>query len=243
MLPTLNKTMLLSFHDISVENFERLTPIIKELEEFTGKAFALLIIPDTSNASKIQIEKFINQLKVWEAASYELLLHGYTHQISAANKKSWKARFSHYLTNGEAEFSALPAKESAEKLKKSIEAWRNLGLKSPKVFVPPAWYGSTALKKQVLSLNMTYESRFFIKSNSFKFFSFPISFAGLPVLFSKLIFSFSMFLIRSPIRNIRIALHPSDFPLFRSSIWNLIGHSKKRRAFKSYLDWYKDNTF
>ena len=52
------KRFLLCFHDFSVWNYQKVTPILEELKELVGGPFSLLVIPDTENATDEAVENF-----------------------------------------------------------------------------------------------------------------------------------------------------------------------------------------
>jgi len=230
------KKCLLSFHDISIENFDTISLLLEEIRLLAGCPFALLIIPDTKDASVERIKAFKKQLKEWREDGYEILLHGCSHLSTESHQRSYLGQIAQILTHREAEFAGLNQKDSLILLQKALDFWFFLDLDSPEVFIAPAWYDNPFLASQVLMQEMRYEGRFTIRTKKKIYFSVAISFAGLVKPLVPIAFFFGHLLLRIPFIIPRIALHPVDFPTHREQIHNLIRSALNQSHWLRYKD-------
>lgn len=230
------KDCLLSFHDISIDNFDAIVPLIEEIRLLSGSPFALLVIPDTQKASLERIEAFKKQLRDWEQDGFEILLHGCSHTSLKSFSRSYQGRMAQLLTHGEAEFAGLNLADSSFLFEKALTFWNTLVLTPPKTFIPPAWYGNPFLPSLVLKHQIQYEGRFYIQTNKRRLFSGAISFAGLVHFLIPIAFFYGRLLLRLPFGIPRIALHPVDFPNQREHIHNLIRFALGERQWIHYKD-------
>lgn len=230
------KKCLLSFHDISIDNFDTISPLLEEIRLLASTPFALLIIPDPKSASSERFDAFKKQLKKWQQEGYELLLHGCSHFSIDSHRLSYQGRLAHILTHGEAEFAGLNQADSATLFKRALSFWNQLELEKPKAFVPPAWYDNPFLSSQVLKEGIVYEGRFLIQTKTLRHLSFAISFAGLLKPLIPIAFNYGHALLRIPFGVTRIALHPVDFPNHRERIHNLIRAALNESHWLQYKD-------
>ena len=82
------KRFLLCFHDFSVWNYQKVTPILEELKELVGGPFSLLVIPDTENATDEAVENFRVALVKLKSEGFELALHGFKHKAEFSQGRS-----------------------------------------------------------------------------------------------------------------------------------------------------------
>lgn len=227
---------LLSFHDISVHNFDAVVPLVDEILFLAGTPFALLVIPDTKGSSTERIFAFKAQLKTWQQNGFELLLHGCSHKASANSGRSYPGRLALHLTSNEAEFAGLNKESSASLLEEALSLWQALEVGPPTAFVPPTWHANPFLVSQVLERGMLYEGRFWIQNKNKKILSGAISFAGLPKILGPASFTYAKQLLNTPVGVPRMALHPVDFPRRRESIHYLIRLVLAKRRWIKYGD-------
>ena len=67
---------LLCFHDFSVWNYRKVTPILEELRDLAGAPFSVLVIPDTEKSSPEAVQGFretLLQLKNESILVYKIL--------------------------------------------------------------------------------------------------------------------------------------------------------------------------
>ena len=76
------RKFLLCFHDFSVWNYQKVTPILEELKDLAGGPFSVLVIPDTEKAPSDMVKGFRETLQKLKAGGFELALHGYKHQAA-----------------------------------------------------------------------------------------------------------------------------------------------------------------
>ena len=188
------KRFLLCFHDFSVWNYQKVTPILEELKELVGGPFSLLVIPDTENATDEAVENFRVALVKLKSEGFELALHGFKHKAEFSQGRSYAGLVGMNLTGGEAEFAGLSEYESSRLLQAALDSWKKLfadengNADAPIAFVPPTWFSNKFLPGQVRAEKMLYEDRF----------------------------------LKIPFGVPRIAVHPVDFPRLNDKIRDLI---------------------
>ena len=236
---------LLCFHDYSVWNFRKTTPILYRLRDLAGGPFSILVIPDTSAACEKRVREFREALMKLHDEGFELALHGYKHRAKLSPDRSYRGLIEMKLTNGEAEFSGLCKHKSLKLLKKAIAAWDKLLNDNtppekrihPAAFIPPTWYGSSSLPNQVRKANMHYESRFALTPIiGYPLFSPVVSFAGIPRPMERWAYLFGRLMMKIPFGYPRIAIHPDDFPRLEGTIRKLIEKAVKKGKIMFYKD-------
>ena len=225
----MSRKFLLCFHDFSVWNYRKVTPILEELRDLAGAPFSVLVIPDTEKASP-------------ESEGFGLALHGFKHKAEFSQGRSYMGIIGMNLTHGEAEFAGLSEYESSRLLHSGIAAWKSLfeGRPSkPAAFVPPTWYSNKFLPSQVHAEKMLYEDRFsLVTARGRRYISLVASFAGILDFMVKPAFKFGELILKLPVGLPRIALHPVDFPERGAAVHDLIRtalHSGRRLALYSEL--------
>ena len=221
---------LLCFHDFSVWNYRKVTPILEELRDLAGAPFSVLVIPDTEKASPEEIQGFRDTLARLKAEGFELALHGYKHRAEFSQGRSYMGLIGMNLTHGEAEFAGLSEYESSRLLHAGIDAWKQLFQDSaeekrsyPVAFVPPTWYSNTYLPSQVHAAKMLYEDRWSLTTVKGRRYLSPVaSFAGIPRALENLAFAWGRMIFKIPVGVPRLAVHPSDFPRMESKLHDLI---------------------
>jgi peptidoglycan/xylan/chitin deacetylase (PgdA/CDA1 family) len=217
---------LLCFHDFSVWNYQKVSPVLEELRDLAGRPFNVLVIPDTEKASTEAIEGFRAALLKLKAEGFELALHGYKHKAEFSQGRNYAGLIAMNLTHGEAEFAGLSEYESDRLLQAGLTAWCGLfteHAENPVAFIPPTWYSNNFLNRQVRKKGMLFEDRFSIVTVAGKRFASPVtSFAGIPGFLVKPAFKFGEFILKIPVGLPRIALHPVDFPTRVEEVRNII---------------------
>ena len=219
----MSKRFLLCFHDFSVWNFQKVTPILEDLKDLAGGPFSVLVIPDTEKASPEAVEGFRKTLVRLADEGFELALHGYKHKAEFSQGRSYMGLIGMNLTQGEAEFAGLSEYESERLLWCGLEAWNKLMETRPVAFVPPTWYSNGFLPMQVRKAGMLYEGRSFIASAIGKRYASPVvSFAGILPFMQNIAYIYGKAVFKLPVGVPRLALHPSDFPQLEGRVRDLI---------------------
>ena len=219
------RKFLLCFHDFSVWNYQKVTPILEKLKDLAGAPFSLLVIPDTEAAPSDIVRDFRATLAQLKSEGFEFALHGYKHKAEFSQGRSYAGLIAMNLTNGEAEFAGLSEFESSRLLHAGLDAWEKLFDKpeKPAAFIPPTWYSNKFLASQVHAEQMLYEDRFsLVTADGSRYISPVASFAGIPKFTTKAAFKFGDIVLKIPVGLPRIALHPVDFPQHEVLIRNLI---------------------
>ena len=226
------RKFLLCFHDFSVWNYQKVTPILEKLKDLAGAPFSILVIPDTETAPSDTVRDFRATLTQLKSEDFELALHGFKHKAEFSQGRSYAGLIAMNLTQGEAEFAGLSEFESSRLLHAGLDAWekrfevpglvRN-DIEKPAAFIPPTWYSNKFLPTQVHAEKMLYEDRFALVTSRGKRYASPVaSFAGIPGFMTKTAFKFGDIILKVPVGLPRIALHPEDFPQHEIQIKNLI---------------------
>ena len=69
------RKFLLCFHDFSVWNYTKVTPVLEELKDLVGAPFSVLVIPDTEKATDESVQGFRETLLRLKSEGFELALH------------------------------------------------------------------------------------------------------------------------------------------------------------------------
>lgn len=226
----MSRHFLLCFHDLSVWNYQSVLPTLRELRDFAGRPFSVLVIPSTEGANSDSISEFQESLVQLKKEGFELALHGFKHKAEFSQGRSYPGLISMALTHNEAEFSGLSEFESSRMLQQSISAWKNLMTapeqscsELPAAFVPPTWYSNKYLPRQVMATGMIYEGRSIISTpKGTRYVSPAISFAGMPKFTVNPTVNLGDIFMKLPFGLPRIALHPTDFPELKSHVKHLI---------------------
>ncbi len=222
----MSRKFLLCFHDFSVWNYTKVTPVLEELKDLVGAPFSVLVIPDTEKATPEAVQGFRETLRRLKGEGFELALHGYKHKAEFSQGRSYMGLIGMNLTHGEAEFAGLSEYESNRLLQAGLTAWNDLfgeQAKKPVAFIPPTWYSNDHLRKQVREQGMLFEDRFSLTTAKGKRFASPVaSFAGIPDFLVKPAFKFGELILKIPVGLPRIALHPVDFPARADAVRNLV---------------------
>lgn len=226
------RKFLLCFHDFSVWNYQKVTPILEKLKDLAGAPFSILVIPDTETAPSDTVRDFRATLTQLKSEDFELALHGFKHKAEFSQGRSYAGLIAMNLTQGEAEFAGLSEFESSRLLHAGLDAWEKLfevpglvrnDIEKPAAFIPPTWYSNKFLPTQVHAEKMLYEDRFALVTSRGKRYASPVaSFAGIPGFMTKTTFKFGDIILKVPVGLPRIALHPEDFPQHEIQIKNLI---------------------
>jgi predicted deacetylase len=226
------RKFLLCFHDFSVWNYQKVTPILEKLKDLAGAPFSILVIPDTETAPSDTVRDFRATLTQLKSEGFELALHGFKHKAEFSPGRSYAGLLAMNLTQGEAEFAGLSEFESSRLLHAGLDAWEKLfevpgqvrnDIEKPTAFIPPTWYSNKFLPTQVHAEKMLYEDRFALVTSRGKRYASPVaSFAGIPDFMTKTAFKFGDIILKVPVGLPRIALHPVDFPQHEIQIKNLI---------------------
>ncbi len=222
----MSRKFLLCFHDFSVWNFQKVTPVLEDLKDLAGAPFCVLVIPDTERASAEAIQGFRETLLRFESEGFELSLHGYKHKAEFSQGRSYAGLIAMNLTHGEAEFAGLSEYESSRLLHAGMDAWKDLlqePSEKPSAFIPPTWYSNRFLPSQVHAEKMLYEDRYALVTARGKRYASPVvSFTGIPDFLVRPAFKFGEIILKIPVGLPRIALHPEDFPNRTEKIHDLI---------------------
>ncbi len=204
---------LLSFHDITINNFIQ---VDKHLEMLSKEGFpfcALLVVPyipdDVTQEVIVQFSEWIQQQHF---KGREIFLHGYTHKANPELSRSLLGRLKNSINNNEAEFAGLNKTDTQTLFHQSLSAFKDLFNNTPTGFVAPTWLDSPSLQSEVFTANIPiYESRFTLSLSKGKSrITLPISWFQNSILFSMGNLLFTLFTATPIPIPIKLAVHPID---------------------------------
>lgn len=124
---------LVSIHDLMPETFDWVKAMLAEMPRDARHQLVLLVVPGR-NWTREQIAC----LREWQSGGLILAAHGWDHQ--AKNIEGWYHRcHSRLLSRNVAEHLSLSPGEISTLLKRSFDWFGQQDLKSPDLYVPPAW--------------------------------------------------------------------------------------------------------
>lgn len=124
---------LVSIHDLMPETFDRVKTMLAEMPREARHHLVLLVVPGR-NWTREQI----NCLREWQTGGLILAAHGWDHE--AKTIAGWYHRcHSRLLSRNVAEHLSLSPGEISTLLQRSFDWFGQQDLKSPDLYVPPAW--------------------------------------------------------------------------------------------------------
>lgn len=124
---------LVSIHDLMPETFDRVKNLLAEMPREARHHLVLLVVPGR-NWTPEQIDR----LREWQSGGLILAAHGWDHQ--AKSIKGWYHRcHSRLVSRNVAEHLSLSPEEISALLQRSFDWFGQHDLKSPDLYVPPAW--------------------------------------------------------------------------------------------------------
>ena len=200
-----------SIHDVSPDNWNNVIQILDHLKsKYNIKKVSLLIIPGLNwDKEKIAV------LKKMQSEGIELAAHGWSHK-SKPIKNINHFFHSKLISDDCAEHLSLSKADIIKLMNDSYLWFHTNNLKSPSLYVPPAWALGDINKQDLLNLpfsEVEVTSGIFIDNN---FFFIPLIGFETKNYFRYVIVKISNFinyLLYKSFGRIRIAIHPNDFEL------------------------------
>ena len=200
-----------SIHDVSPDNWNNVIQILDHLKsKYNIKKVSLLIIPGL-NWDKEKIAT----LRKMQLEGMELAAHGWSHK-SKPIKDINHFFHSKLISDDCAEHLSLSKIDIIKLMNDSYLWFHANNLKSPSLYVPPAWALGDINKQDLLNLpfsEVEVTSGIFIDNN---FFFIPLIGFETKNYFRYVIVKISNFinyLLYKSFGRIRIAIHPNDFEL------------------------------
>ncbi|MGL1933601.1 MAG: DUF2334 domain-containing protein [Fibrobacterales bacterium] len=209
----MSETALLSFHDITINNFITVESFLNAIDQEGEYPCALLITPFINESiDPGLITSFAQWLTKRHSLGHEIFIHGYTHTADPHLKRTLWGRFKNKINNHEAEFAGLDSDDTTRVLMRALAAYTKLHRGPVSGFVPPTWFDSPTLKQECFNSSLPiYESRFAIhnlEGSTIK--TTPMSWFRSPILFILGTLYIRCRLLFPIHRPLRIALHPQD---------------------------------
>ena len=127
------RTALVSVHDVTPETLPRVEEIVCFLRAGSVSTLTLLVVPGSS-WSPGQVRR----LRSWQDGGIELAAHGWLHRARRIHGLRHRLH-ARAISRGEAEHLALSEPEIDEVVRRSHGWFARVGLRSPSLYVPPAW--------------------------------------------------------------------------------------------------------
>jgi uncharacterized protein len=155
----MSRLLAIAIHDVSPRTLAESQSLAQMVEAVAGRdiALTLLVVPHHHRATRIdQCRSFRRWIDKRLAQGDELALHGMWHVDEGPAPRRplelWKRRV---LTDGEAEFGALPADSARLRIEQGLELFALCGWKA-NGFVPPAWQLSAPARGLVREFSFRY---------------------------------------------------------------------------------------
>ncbi|MGL1900958.1 MAG: DUF2334 domain-containing protein [Fibrobacterales bacterium] len=235
----MSETALLSFHDITINNFNTVDTFLNSIGQEGEYPCALLITPFVDeNADPDTTTHFARWIGHRHSIGHEIFIHGYTHTADPHLKRTLWGRLKNKINNHEAEFAGLDSDDTTRVLMRSLAAYTKLHRGPVSGFVPPTWFDSTTLKQECFNSSLPiYESRFALHSlEGATIKTSPISWFKHPILFFLGVLYIHLRLLLPTHRPLRIALHPQDIETDwkLNSVRSLLKSVGKKCGFSNY---------
>lgn len=223
---------IVSIHDVMPETMPQVIEIIRFLEKNAVPPVTLLVVP-----GRPWSEKDIKELKSLQDSGYELAGHGWRHLAKTVSSR-WHRIHGLLLSRNEAEHLSLSPREIFDTIAACYCWFEAVGLRSPILYVPPAWALGRVRKRTLKTLPFRfYETQSGVyDSHTGATHRMPVTgyMADTPLRtkvlkITNLINRLSVFL--APLR---IAVHPDDLHLDLSR--DLRVHLHTRQTYLSYND-------
>lgn len=213
------KQALISIHDVTPRHFARLREIVAFLAEAgVGCRFSMFVVPNFWRQWPLaQFPDFVDWLRGCAADGVEMIQHGYCHRDESRHEgrvAQWKSR---NLTAGEGEFLGLDEAQAKATLLRGKRELEQLLGQSIEGFVAPAWLYGEGARAALGELGFKFaENHWQVWSPVHRHtlcWSPVVSYASRSSyhVVTSLIWSRVAPLLLSPLRTLRLALHPHDF--------------------------------
>ena len=139
--PSLQRSLVVSMHDVSPLTREVFTAMLGELAAWGVERTSLLVIPDHHHRGHMLADPaFCRWLEELAGQGHEIVVHGYYHQRPRREGENWWQRgMTRIYTQGEGEFFDLPKDEAVARLARAREDFQKLDVAPSVGFIAPAW--------------------------------------------------------------------------------------------------------
>ncbi|WP_196233188.1 DUF2334 domain-containing protein [Sphingomonas segetis] len=215
MLPTRERLLLASIHDVSPRFETEVDRLLDLLRPYVGGRVAMLVVPNHwGDAPIVPGSPFAARLRRWADAGTEIFLHGYFHRDESQYRLAANRVRARFMTAAEGEFLGLSREEASARITGGRALLEDVIGRPIDGFVAPAWlYGEGTMAALA-------QARIAIAEDHLRIWS-PASGADLargPVITwasrTRLRLGSSLLaaaaLRRAPIAALRIGVHPPD---------------------------------
>ena len=229
--PRPSPTALVSVHDVMPRTLPRVEEIVCFLRTRSVSTLTLLVVPGSSWSTGQ-----VRRLRSWQDSGIELAGHGWLHR--ARRIRSLRHRLhARAISRGEAEHLSLSEPEIDDVVRRSHGWFARVGLRSPSLYVPPAWAAGRLPTARRRTLPFSYYETLYGVYDARRHEGRWMPLTGYMAdtrLRTVLLGSVNALLLRLPCPIVRIALHPEDLRLpLREA---LIRHLGRFQRFSTYTE-------
>lgn len=246
MMATRTKRLLLSIHDVGPKFEPQIDALAALYDGLVGpNQFAMLVVPNHWNEAPLAAAPaFQAKLRRWSDAGVEMFLHGWSHRDDSEHSGAIAGLKAKHMTAGEGEFLGLDVATATTRMTDGRKLVEDVIGRPVAGFIAPAWlYGAGAMEA-LGSLNFPMAEdhlRVWLPATGRTVSSGPvITWASRSRMrtASSLFFASLARHALSPLRDMRIAVHPGDMskPEITRSIAKTVRHAMKGRKVARYAD-------
>lgn len=148
--PTPCQTALVSVHDVMPETLPRVGEILRLLRARSVSLLTLLVVPGRSwSPAQVRL------LRSWQDSGIELAGHGWLHRARSVRGLRHRLH-ARLISRGEAEHLSLSESETDALVRRSHGWFASVGLRSPTLYVPPAWAAGRLIVHRRRTLPFSY---------------------------------------------------------------------------------------
>lgn len=241
----MEKSLIVSLHDVSPLTFDACRQIIHDLSFIGIAKTSLLVIPDHHHRGHFLSDPALCQwLREQQNAGHEIVTHGYFHQRERTDTESTQDKMiTRFYTADEGEFYDISEAAAFEKMERAKSDFSSIDI-TPAGFIAPAWLLSLAAQRAATRAGFHYtttlqEIRNLIRNQSHHSQSLVWSVRSAWRRIVSL--AWNRFLLARLETNtvIRLGIHPPDWKYsnIRQEILRIAHHLAARREVLTYADW------
>ena len=227
-------TFLFAIHDVMPETLPQVARILTLLEAHRVSPVTLLVVP-----GRDWTPEGIAQLQAWEAAGHVLGGHGWVHEAPCI-RGWWHRLHSMLLSRNVAEHLALDAAGIASLIERNHAWFAEHGLRSPELYVAPAWAMGCIRPESLRGLPFRYYEYLggVYDAQAVRYRVLPLTGyeadTRMRALFLRWFNRFNRWLARLSRRPLRIGIHPHDLDYLTAD--QLEGYIREARRCVDYSE-------
>jgi len=137
---------VVSIHDVEPDTLSGVTDLLELLGDACRPPADLLVVPGVEWS-----EAELNRLRGWEARGHTLVGHGWSHR-GIPPRSAYHRMHALALSRDMAEHLSRPREDLVERLRRCHAWFAGVGLKPPRMYVPPAWALGALTREDLVEL-------------------------------------------------------------------------------------------